>query len=135
MSPAIAEKVYDHCFSENFAPLYRQGRVNAIADIYQQDFKDCYIQILERFQVRANIVAPLLKEGELWGLLCIHECSGPREWEFFEIEFVSQIADQLTVAFKHDAYLKKVQSNLDFINDNLPKTLDSMESEVDRISQ
>ncbi len=135
LSSAIAEKVYDHCFSENFAPLYRQGRVNAIADIYQQDFKDCYIQILERFQVRANIVAPLLREGELWGLLCIHECNEPREWEFFEIEFVGQIADQLTVAFKHDAYLKKVQSNLDFINDNLPKTLDSMESEVDRISQ
>lgn len=135
LSSAVAEKVYDHCFSENFAPLYRQGRVNAIADIYQQDFKHCYVQILERFQVRANIVAPLLKEGQLWGLLCIHECNGPREWEFFEIEFVSQIADQLTVAFKHDAYLKQVQSNLDFINENLPKTLDSMESEVDRISQ
>ena len=134
-SSAIAEKVYDHCFSENFAPLYTQGRVNAIADIYQQDFKDCYVQILERFQVRANIVAPLLKEGELWGLLCIHQCSGPREWEFFEIEFVSQIADELAVAFKHDAYLKQVQSNLDFINENLPKTLNSMEDEVDRISQ
>ena len=108
-SSAIAQKVYDHCFSENFAPLYRQGRVNAIADIYQHDFKDCYIQILERFQVRANIVAPLLKEGDLWGLLCIHQCSKPREWETSEIEFVYQIAEQLGVALKQDSYLKRVQ--------------------------
>ena len=107
---AIAEKVYDHCFSENFAPLYRQGRVNAIADIYQHEFKDCYIKILERFQVRANIVAPLLKEGELWGLLCIHQCSRPREWENSEIEFVYQISEQLGVALKQDSYVKQVQT-------------------------
>ncbi|MDJ0774244.1 MAG: GAF domain-containing protein [Mastigocoleus sp. MO_167.B18] len=106
---AIRDKVYDHCFSENFAPLYRQGRVNAIADIYQHEFKSCYIQILERFQVRANVVAPLLKEGELWGLLCIHQCSGPREWETSEIEFACQIAEQLGVALKQDIYLQQVQ--------------------------
>ena len=107
---AIANKVYDHCFSENFAPLYRTGRVNAIADIHQQKFKDCYLEILERFQVRANVVAPLLKEGELWGLLCIHQCSRPRNWQSSEVEFISQIAEQLSVALKQDLYLKQVQT-------------------------
>ncbi|MHC5826399.1 MAG: GAF domain-containing protein, partial [Nostoc sp.] len=105
----ITEKVYDYCFAENFAPLYTQGRVNAIADIYQVKFPACYIQILEKFQVRANLVAPLLKEGELWGLLCIHQCTAPRDWEASEIEFTSQIAQQLGVALKQDSYLKQVQ--------------------------
>ena len=109
-SSAIADRVYDHCFSENFAPLYSQGRVNAIADIYQHEFKDCYIKILENFQVRANVVAPLLKEGELWGLLCIHQCREPREWQDSEIEFVSQIAEQLGVALKQDLYVQQVQT-------------------------
>ncbi|QLE59091.1 GAF domain-containing protein [Nostoc sp. TCL26-01] len=107
---AVAEKVYDHCFGQNFVSLYMQGRVNAIADIYQDSFPDCYIQILERFQVRANLVAPLLKqENELWGLLCIHQCKSPRHWQPSEIEFVSQIAEQLGVALKQDSYLKQVQ--------------------------
>lgn len=106
---AIAEKVYDHCFSEEFAPLYQQGRVNAIADIYREEFKDCYVQILEQFQVRANVVAPLLKAGELWGLLCIHQCSSARNWQASELEFVSQIAEQLGVALKQDSYFKQVQ--------------------------
>ncbi|MBW4674389.1 MAG: GAF domain-containing protein [Desmonostoc geniculatum HA4340-LM1] len=106
---AIAEKVYDHCFGEHFAPLYAQGRVNAIADIYQGKFQGCYIQILETFQVRANMVAPLLKKGELWGLLCIHQCNAPRHWQQSEIEFATQIAEQLGVALKQDSYFKQVQ--------------------------
>ncbi|MFW9257300.1 GAF domain-containing sensor histidine kinase [Nostoc sp. CALU 546] len=105
----IAEKVYDYCFGENFAPLYAQGRVNAIADIYQGKFPGCYVQILAKFQVRANMVAPLLKKGELWGLLCIHQCTAPRYWQPSEIEFASQIAEQLGVALKQDSYLKQVQ--------------------------
>ncbi|MEH2293502.1 GAF domain-containing sensor histidine kinase [Nostoc sp.] len=105
----IAEKVYDYCFAENFAHLYAQGRVNAIADIYQGKIPACYVQILEKFQVRANMIAPLLKKGELWGLLCIHQCNAPRDWQPSEIEFVSQIAQQLGVALKQDSYLKQVQ--------------------------
>ncbi|MEH1937559.1 MAG: GAF domain-containing protein [Nostoc sp.] len=105
----MAEKVYDYCFGKNFATLYAQGRVNAIADIYQENFSGCYIQILEKFQVRANMIAPLLKKGELWGLLCIHQCNAPRYWQPSEIEFTSQIAEQLGVALKQDSYLKQVQ--------------------------
>ncbi|MEH1872434.1 GAF domain-containing sensor histidine kinase [Nostoc sp.] len=105
----ITEKVYDYCFGKNFASLYAQGRVNAIADIYQEKFPGCYIQILEKFKVRANLIAPLLKKGELWGLLCIHQCNAPRHWQPSEVEFASQIAEQLAVALKQDSYLKQVQ--------------------------
>ncbi len=107
---AIANKVYDHCFSEKFAPLYQQGRVNAISDIHQEEFKHCYLKILEQFQVRANVVAPLLEEEKLWGLLCIHQCSNPRNWQSSEVEFISQIAEQLSIALKQDLYLKQVQT-------------------------
>ena len=106
---ALAAKVYDHCFSEKFAPLYHQGRVNAISDIYQAPFSDCYIQILEKFQVRANVVAPLLKGKELWGLLCIHQCGSARDWKRSEIEFTSQIAQHLGVALQHTESLTQAR--------------------------
>ena len=108
----LKDKVYDHCFAQNYVPLYRQGRVSTIEDIYQQDFKDCYIQMLERFQVRANCVAPLIQEGELWGLLCIHQCDKPRRWESSDVDFVYQIAEQLGVALTQDAYWQQVQSQM-----------------------
>ncbi|MBN3896349.1 MAG: GAF domain-containing protein [Nostoc sp.] len=106
---ALAAKLRDHCFSEEFAGLYQQGRIKAIADIYQVNASDCYIQILERFQVRANITAPLMKGKDLWGLLCIHQCSSPREWEASEIEFVQLIAEHLGVALQQADYLEQVK--------------------------
>ena len=109
---SLKDKVYDHCFAQNYVPLYRQGRVSAIEDIYQQDFKDCYIQMLERFQVRAKCVAPLIQEGELWGLLCIHQCDKPREWESSDIDFVYQIAEKLGVALTQDAHSEKVHNEM-----------------------
>ncbi len=106
---ALAAKLRDHCFSEEFAELYQQGRIRAIADIYQVNASDCYIQILERFQVRANITVPLIKGKDLWGLLCIHQCSSPREWEASEIEFVQLIAEHLGVALQQADYLEQVK--------------------------
>ncbi len=107
---ALQVKVHDYCFSENFVSLYQQGRVHAIADIYQTDFKECYVEILKQFQVRSNVVAPLLQGDQLWGLLCIHQCESARHWKPSEIEFVSQIAEQLGVALKQDVYLKQCQN-------------------------
>ncbi|MGF2037580.1 MAG: GAF domain-containing sensor histidine kinase [Nostoc sp. CmiVER01] len=106
---ALAAKLCDHCFSEEFAGLYQQGRIRAIADIYQVNASDCYIQILERFQVRASIIAPLIKGKDLWGLLCIHQCSSPRQWETSEIEFVQLIAGHLGVALQQADYLEQVK--------------------------
>ncbi|MGD1910714.1 MAG: GAF domain-containing protein [Rivularia sp. (in: cyanobacteria)] len=64
---ALAAKVHDRCFSIRFADLYKQGRVSVISDIYKENYLDCYFEILAKFQIRANIVAPLLKgDDRLW---------------------------------------------------------------------
>ena len=106
---ALAAKLCDHCFATEFAGLYQQGRIKAMADIYQASVSDCHVQMLERFQVRANIAAPLIKGKDLWGLLCIHQCSSPRQWEASEIEFVQLIAEHLGVALQQADYLEQVK--------------------------
>ncbi|MEH2275201.1 MAG: GAF domain-containing protein [Nostoc sp.] len=105
----LAAKLRDHCFATEFAGLYQQGRIKAMADIYQASVSDCHVQMLERFQVRANIAAPLIKGKNLWGLLCIHQCSSPRQWEVSEIEFVQLIAEHLGVALQQADYLEQVK--------------------------
>ncbi|QUY41434.1 GAF domain-containing protein [Acaryochloris marina] len=94
----VAARVTDDRFSENYADKYQLGRVFAVSDIYTAGLSDCHIQIYERFQVRATLVLPLLQGDQLWGLLCLHQCSGPRVWLFSEIEFMEQIAIQLGIA-------------------------------------
>ena len=107
---AMAAKVYDHCFGSQFAIYYSQGRVQAVADIYNAELSDCHIQILEQFQVRANLIVPVLKGEELWGLLCIHQCSNPRRWQLPEIEFVQKIATHFAIALQQGEHLEQLKN-------------------------
>jgi light-regulated signal transduction histidine kinase (bacteriophytochrome) len=109
---AIAQKIHDHCFGDQFAVHYEQGRVQNVADIYDAGLSDCHIQILSQFQVRANLVVPLLQGRHLWGLLCIHQCRAPRQWQETEIEFVHQIANHLGVALQHAELLAELRAEV-----------------------
>ena len=111
ISSVLAEKVHDHCFGEQFAVHYAQGRIQALPDIHRAQLSDCHVKILSRFQVRANLIVPLrLISNELWGLLCIHQCDGPRQWRPSDIEFVKQIGDYLGVALQQFLYLRQVKT-------------------------
>lgn len=109
---AMMQRVHDHCFGDRFAIQYQQGRIQAVADIYNYGLSDCHVQILAQFQIRANLVVPLLQGDNLWGLLCIHQCSAPREWQATEIEFAAEIASHLAVALQHAELLADVQAEV-----------------------
>jgi light-regulated signal transduction histidine kinase (bacteriophytochrome) len=68
--------------------------------------------VLSQFQVRANLAVPLLQNASLWGLLCIHQCSAPREWQPTEVEFVTQIANHLGVALQHAELLEELRAEV-----------------------
>ncbi|BAY36183.1 two-component sensor histidine kinase [Nostoc sp. NIES-2111] len=109
-SSVLTAKLGDRCFGEEFAQPYQYGQITATADIYEPRISDCQIQTLEKFQVRANITAPLMKGKDLWGLLCIHQCGKPRQWDASEIEFVQLIAEHLGVALQQAEYLEQVKA-------------------------
>ncbi|MBE9009030.1 GAF domain-containing protein [Pseudanabaenaceae cyanobacterium LEGE 13415] len=93
-------------FREGLIERYRNGRVRAMNDIYAEGLTDCHKEILEGFQIRASIVAPILQNGELIGLLCAHQCSGAREWEPEEIDLFTQLAIQLGFALDQAGLLE-----------------------------
>ncbi len=55
----------------------------------------CYIEQLEKLEVKANLVTPIINEGELFGLLVAHQCSDFRAWQEPEVRWVAQIATQV----------------------------------------
>lgn len=108
-SSALATKVHDHCFGEQYAVHYQAGKVQAVADIYAAGLKECHAQILGQFQVRANLVVPVLQGKHLWGLLCLHQCSDAREWQADEIEFAQQVAEHLAIAVQQASLYEQSQ--------------------------
>jgi GAF domain-containing protein len=116
---ALEAPVYDHCFGEQYTVHYHQGRVQAVSDTYTAGLQDCHRDVLAQFQIRANLVVPLMKGGELWGLLCIHQCAFPRNWETEEIQFVKQVAAQLGVALQQAELLALSQQQAEQISQTL----------------
>jgi methyl-accepting chemotaxis protein PixJ len=87
----------------------KNGHVRAINDIYGDKMTIAHQEILEDLQVRASIVAPILKNGELMGLLCAHECKGPRAWETQDLDLFAKLAIQLGYALDQAAFLEATE--------------------------
>jgi GAF domain-containing protein len=79
---------------------FRVFSTTDIEDIYTSNRKPCHIEMLARFQVRANLLIPLLQRDKLWGLLMIHDCTASRDWQEWEIQLLKQLATQLAIAIE-----------------------------------
>ncbi|WP_449416247.1 trifunctional serine/threonine-protein kinase/ATP-binding protein/sensor histidine kinase [Phormidium nigroviride] len=106
---ALTVKIQDHCFGEKYAELYKQGRNYVLNDLETADVIECHRAILQEFNVRASLVVPIMQEDELWGLLCIHQCDRPRNWQPTEIQFIEQIAGQMGIALKQTELLNRTR--------------------------
>ena len=111
-TPALGTKNQNTCFQESTVQLYQKGRIRAINDIYNTDLSPCHIEFLEQFQVRANLVVPILQGDNLWGLLIAHQCSRTREWQDSTIELLRQISVQLSVAIQQAALFEQLAEEL-----------------------
>ncbi|MFP4578950.1 MAG: ATP-binding protein [Coleofasciculus sp.] len=86
-------------YVSNCRTKYHQGFTGAIDDI-ETAYSDspCLLQLLRQTQVKAKLVAPILVQNRLWGLLIAHQCFAPRHWQESEKLFLKQIAEHLAVA-------------------------------------
>jgi len=105
----LGAEIDDPCFRESYAKQYRDGRVRAIDNIYQAELTPCLIQQLEQFEVKAKLVAPVIKDNQLLGLLIAHQCAKPRVWQQSEIDLFTQLATQVGFALDQASLLEQVE--------------------------
>lgn len=88
----------DDCFNGEYAALYEQGRVSAIANIETAPIAECHRNFLREVRVNANLVVPVLPPKGLWGLLIAHHCQSPRTWSDADIKAMEKGAKNLADA-------------------------------------
>ena len=125
----LNRQIKDHCFSENYLEKYRKGRCFIASDIYTAGLQECHITMLETFQVKANLVIPILLnnhskpelictieklelDNDLWGLLIAHQCDRPRKWHDDEINLLQQLSVQLAIALQQAEMYEIIQAEL-----------------------
>ncbi|NMF64804.1 methyl-accepting chemotaxis protein [Brasilonema octagenarum] len=106
----IDTQMNDPCLSEHYIQHYKNGRVRAIDNIYQAGFTVCHIKTLEKFAVKASLIAPVFQGKQLISLLVAHECKKPRAWQEWEINLFAQLAIQVGFALDQATLLEQVEA-------------------------
>ena len=103
--------IQDSCFEKGYIEKYSRGRVRAINDIHQSTINPCHIENLEKIDVKSNLVTPIVnRDNSLYGLLVMHQCDSPRQWQRSEVEFVLQVSSWLIEQIAHRQTFTRLES-------------------------
>ena len=104
------------CFTDipQYLEKYLDGQVIAVNEVektYSSSY--CLINFLQQYQIVAKLIAPILVQGQVWGLLIAHQCFRPRQWQENEVNFLRQIGEHLAVAIYQAQLYAEVQHQKD----------------------
>jgi PAS domain S-box-containing protein len=97
---------------ESFLDGFHQGLPVAYGDVRNVGVAEWYLQLLENLQIRANLLVPIFKGDNLWGLLVAHHCAAPRQWQPTEVELVDRLASQVSIAIQQADLFEQAQTEL-----------------------
>ena len=105
----------DESYLENQKTFYARNRVRAVSDTTTVQADNKFAQLYSDYQIRATLNVPIVLGEELFGVLAVNQCSGPREWQEFEIDLLEKLATQVAIALQQSQLLQQVKA----LNTNL----------------
>jgi len=108
----LGQVIRDPHFAEDLVDPYRNGRVQVTHDVHDGSLTPCHVKLLQRIQVRALIVVPIVQSDLLWGLLAAQECTSPRTWQPQEVELLQRLSTQVAIAIQQAELYESNQREL-----------------------
>jgi PAS domain S-box-containing protein len=110
---ALGLKIPDICLGKyQIIPNFYACK-KATSDIYNAGLSQCHIELLEQFQVKANLVVPIIVKEELWGLLIAHQCDAPRQWHLTELDLLDKLSVPIAIHIQQIEAYEKSQGELE----------------------
>ncbi len=85
---------------DKFLRHYQAGRGLAVENIHTSKLSESQLLFLEYFQIKAQVVVPILQEQALWGLMIAHQCATPRTWKTADVRLLQSLAIQVGIAIQ-----------------------------------
>ncbi|MEO0375686.1 MAG: ATP-binding protein [Cyanobacteria bacterium P01_A01_bin.17] len=111
----------DNCFQGQQSyqvEKYLQGHKMVVSDIEKSHLSACHIKMLQRFQVKASLVAPIAcieiasDAPRLWGLLIAHHCQTTHDWTADELELLDEMSVQVAIAIQQAELIQNLKASL-----------------------
>lgn len=91
---------------------YFERQIHTLSDTSRDEVAPCVATFLAQFQVRAELVVPIIQQDTTWGVLITHQCSGPRDWQAWEVTLLEQLANQTAIAIQQSELYQKLEQEL-----------------------
>ncbi|HBB33523.1 MAG TPA: histidine kinase [Cyanobacteria bacterium UBA8803] len=95
--------------------LFSQGQILVRDNTALGNVPSSLQQYYHTYHIKATLAVPLILDGQLFGLLAVHQCDRPRHWQSVEVDLLQQLAVQVTIAIQQAQLYQKVQ----ILNTNL----------------
>jgi signal transduction histidine kinase/CBS domain-containing protein len=82
----------------------------AVSDIFQAHLSPEKFAQFRQAEIKAFITVPILQDGQLWGMICVHQCQMPRQWQQSEVDLLLQLATQVAIAIQQAQLYQQVQN-------------------------
>ncbi|MDF0555703.1 PAS domain S-box protein [Kamptonema sp. UHCC 0994] len=97
--------------------LEPNGNGKVIAESVREQWRSLlsstiYDPCLPDFQVKANLVVPILHGYQFWGWLIAHHCATSRTWQPLEIDLLKQLSIQVGIALRQAELYQQAQHEL-----------------------
>jgi PAS domain S-box-containing protein len=89
---------WELCLGGGLKEDYQKGKAVINDDIPNSNMSDYYKELMAQFKVSANLIVPILERDRLWGILIAHQCTEPRHWRRFEVDFLTELGTQVGIA-------------------------------------
>jgi len=106
--------------------FYANNRVRIVSDTATVQKGDRVVQLYSDYQIRATLNVPIVLGDELFGILAVNQCSGPRQWQEFEIDLLEKLATQVAIALQQSQLLQQVKE----LNANLESQVEERTSQL-----
>jgi signal transduction histidine kinase/FixJ family two-component response regulator len=115
---------------------YLRGYKMVVTDITTANLTECHVQMLQQFQVKAVLAAPILflvppaTAPSVWGLLIAHHCQSAHEWQVDELNLLDELSIQMAIGIQQAdlvTNLKATVASQRLVEDQLRDQVESSE--------
>ncbi|WP_414583957.1 PAS domain S-box protein [Scytonema sp. PCC 10023] len=108
----LHQKFPEEIFPERSQKRDLEGQIYTLTNRDNEEILPCFADFLAKIQVRAELVVPIIQQDTVWGLLIVHECSEPREWQTWEIDLLKQLSSQVAIAIQQSELYQQLKEEL-----------------------
>jgi signal transduction histidine kinase len=119
-------EIEESCLADQWYSFLGKGIAIATDDVNALNVPLCYLELMQSLQVQSNIVAPIIQDHDLWGILVVHQCGQTRQWTEADVRLLQQLGIQLGIAIQQaELYrqLKQQNHELEIANHHLELVL------------